>query len=263
MALESQGLPRRIALVHEWFTPRSVGGAEQVVQSIDGLLQAQGITPQLAALVDGESSRKDSWLQDRSIRTSPIQNLPWGVSHVQQYLPLLPLAIEQIDLSDAELVISSSHLVAKGCAHGPDQLHLSYVHTPVRYAWDQMHAYLQRSALARSGLGPLIRYQLHALRQWDQLSAQRVDVLVANSRFTARRIRKVWGAMPRSWLPPSQLIASAGINPVTMCTSACVALCPTSVSISSWRPSTAWRFLFWWWATALNAVAWNRWPVRQ
>ena len=67
------GLPRRIALVHEWFTPRSVGGAEQVVQSIDGLLQAQGITPQLAAFVDGESSRKDSWLQDRSIRTSPIQ----------------------------------------------------------------------------------------------------------------------------------------------------------------------------------------------
>ena len=153
MALESQGLPRRIALVHEWFTPRSVGGAEQVVQSIDGLLQAQGITPQLAALVDGESSRKDSWLQGRSICTSPIQNLPWGVSHVQQYLPLL-LAIEQIDLSDAELVISSSHLVAKGVLTAPDQLHLSYVHTPVRYAWDQMHAYLQRSALARSGLGP-------------------------------------------------------------------------------------------------------------
>ena len=64
-----------------------------------------------------------------------------------------------------------------------------------------MHAYLQRSALARSGLGPLIRYQLHALRQWDQLSAQRVDVLVANSRFTARRIRKVWGRDAGSWLP--------------------------------------------------------------
>ena len=109
-------LPRRIALVHEWFTPRSVGGAEQVVQAIDALLQAQGITAQLAALVDGESSRRESWLQGRSIRTSPIQNLPWGVSHVQQYLPLLPLAIEQIDLSDAELVISSSHLVAKGCS---------------------------------------------------------------------------------------------------------------------------------------------------
>ena len=202
MAPESQALPRRIALVHEWFTPRSVGGAEQVVQAIDALLQAQGITAQLAALVDGESSRRESWLQGRSIRTSPIQNLPWGVSHVQQYLPLLPLAIEQIDLSDAELVISSSHLVAKGVLTAPDQLHLSYVHTPVRYAWDQMHAYLQRSALARSGLGPLIRYQLHALRQWDQLSAQRVDVLVANSRFTARRIRKVWGRDAAVLAPP-------------------------------------------------------------
>ena len=202
MAPESQALPRRIALVHEWFTPRSVGGAEQVVQAIDARLQAQGITAQLAALVDGESSRRESWLQGRSIRTSPIQNLPWGVSHVQQYLPLLPLAIEQIDLSDAELVISSSHLVAKGVLTAPDQLHLSYVHTPVRYAWDQMHAYLQRSALARSGLGPLIRYQLHALRQWDQLSAQRVDVLVANSRFTARRIRKVWGRDAEVLAPP-------------------------------------------------------------
>ena len=74
------------------------------------------------------------------------------MSHVQQYLPLL-LAIEQIDLSDAELVISSSHLVAKGVL-APDQLHLSYVHTPVRYAWDQMHAYLQRSALARLAWAP-------------------------------------------------------------------------------------------------------------
>ena len=72
----------------------------------------------------------------------------------------------------------------------PDQLHISYVHTPVRYAWDQMLAYLQRAALARRGLGLLIRWQLHALRQWDHLSAQRVDHLIANSRFTARRIRK-------------------------------------------------------------------------
>jgi glycosyltransferase involved in cell wall biosynthesis len=84
----------------------------------------------------------------------------------------------------------------------PDQLHISYVHTPVRYAWDQMHAYLHRSALARRGLGPLIRWQLHALRQWDQLSAQRVDHLIANSRFTARRIRKFWGRDAEVIHPP-------------------------------------------------------------
>ena len=202
MAPEIEGFPRRVALAHEWFTPRSTGGAELVVQAIDSLLRDQGIEPQLAALVDGESIRPGSWLHGREVRTSPIQQLPWGVSHVQQYLPLLPMAIEQIDLGDADLVISSSHLVAKGILTSPDQLHLSYVHTPVRYAWDQMHAYLERSALARSGLGPLIRWQLHLLRQWDQLSAQRVDVLLANSRFTAQRIRKVWGRSAEVLHPP-------------------------------------------------------------
>ena len=188
----SDDLPNRIALVHEWFSPRSTGGAELVVEAIDGLLADLERSPQLAALVDAESDRPGSWLFGRRVLTSPIQELPFGRSHVQQFLPLLPYAIEQIDLGAAELVISSSHLVAKGVLTGPDQLHVSYVHTPVRYAWDQMHAYLRRSTLVRAGLGPLIRQQLHKLRQWDQLSAQRVDHLIANSRFTARRIRQYW-----------------------------------------------------------------------
>ena len=195
-------LPQRLALVHDWFTPRSSGGAELVVEAIDHLLTGLERQPQLAALVDGESRRPGSWLSGRSVLTSPIQRLPWGCSHVQQYLPLLPLAIEQIDLSGADLVISSSHLVAKGVLTAPDQLHVSYVHTPVRYAWDQMHAYLERSALVRRGLGPLIRWQLHVLRQWDQLSAQRVDHLIANSRFTARRIRRYWGRTAEVIHPP-------------------------------------------------------------
>ena len=198
-------LPGRIALVHEWFTPRSVGGAEQVVAAIDDHLASQGVRPDLAALVDGESGRPGSRWHGRRILTSPIQALPWGTSHVQQYLPLLPLAIEQIDLSEYPLVISSSHLVAKGVLTAPDQLHISYVHTPVRYAWDQMHAYLRRSTLARRGFGPLIRWQLHALRQWDQLSAQRVDHLLANSRFTARRIQQFWGREAEVLHPPVQV----------------------------------------------------------
>ena len=205
MPSASDHFPQRIALVHEWFSPRSVGGAEQVVEEVDSLLRNHGCEPQLAALIDAESCRMGSWLHGRSVLTSPIQNLPWGRSHVQQYLPLLPFAIEQIDLSAAELVISSSHLVAKGVLTAPDQLHISYVHTPVRYAWDQMHAYLQRSALVRRGLGPLIRWQLHALRQWDQLSAQRVDHLIANSRFTARRIRKYWGRDASVIHPPVEV----------------------------------------------------------
>jgi len=88
------------ALVHEWLTPRSVGGAELVVRELDALLQQ----PQLFALVDGESRRRGSWLEGRSIETSFIQGFPFGVSHVQQYLPLLPLAIEQLDLSGFPLV---------------------------------------------------------------------------------------------------------------------------------------------------------------
>ena len=185
-------LPGAIALVHEWFTPRSVGGSEQVVRALDRLLSDRCGSPQLYALVDGESRRPGSWLEGRAIGTSFIQHLPWGVSHVQQYLPLLPLAIEQLDLAAHPLVISSSHLVAKGVLTGPDQLHVSYVHTPVRYGWDQMHPYLASSALARGPLGPLVRLQLHRLRLWDALSAQRVDRLVANSRYTARRIRRCW-----------------------------------------------------------------------
>ena len=195
-------LPGPIALVHEWFTPRSVGGAELVVRELDALLSGLGRPPRLFALVDGESGRSGSWLEGRRIHTSFIQRLPWGASHVQQYLPLLPLAIELLDLEGHPIVLSSSHLVAKGVLTGPEQFHLSYVHTPVRYAWDQMHAYLARSAVARSPLGPLVRLQLHQLRQWDVISAQRVDLLVANSRFTASRIRRFWRRRAEVVHPP-------------------------------------------------------------
>ena len=195
-------LPSPIALVHEWFSPRSLGGAEQVVRQLDSMLSAVDRRPQLYALVDGESRQAGSWLQGRQVRTSFIQRLPWGVSHVQQYLPLLPLAIEQLDLSAYPLVLSSNHLVAKGVLTGPDQLHVSYVHTPVRYAWDQMHPYLASSSLARGPLGPLVRLQLHHLRQWDAISSLRVDALVANSRFTARRIWRCWRRRARVVHPP-------------------------------------------------------------
>ena len=188
----SLDLPSNIALVHEWFTPRSTGGAENVVEVIDELLTDIASQPELFSLVNEENLSKNSWLVDRKVRTSFIQKLPLGISHVQQYLPLLPFAIEQLDLDGYPLVISSSHLVAKGILTSPDQLHISYVHTPVRYAWDQMNIYLKRSLLRKIGLGPLIRWQLHTLRQWDQLSSLRIDYLVANSNFTANRIWKYW-----------------------------------------------------------------------
>ncbi|MEB3333485.1 MAG: glycosyltransferase [Cyanobacteriota bacterium] len=195
-------LPSSIALVHEWFTPRSVGGSELVARELDGLLTGLGSPPELFALVDGESRRPESWLAGRRVRTSFVQRLPFGVSHVQQYLPLLPLAIEQLDLGDYPLVVSSSHLAAKGVLTSPDQLHVSYVHTPLRYAWDQMHPYLASSHVARGPLAPLVWLQLHWLRQWDVLSAQRPTALIANSRFTASRILRYWGRRARVVPPP-------------------------------------------------------------
>ena len=198
----SLDLPRNIALVHEWFTPKSTGGAESVVEVIDDLLTEIATQPELFSLISEENLSKNSWLFQREVKTSFIQKLPFGISHVQQYLPLLPYAIEQIDLEGYPLVISSSHLVAKGILTSPDQLHISYVHTPVRYAWDQMNIYLKRSFLARIGLEPLIRWQLHTLRQWDQLSSSRIDYLVANSNFTARRIKKYWGRHSEVLHPP-------------------------------------------------------------
>ncbi len=198
----SLDLPRNIALVHEWFTPKSKGGSENVVEVIDGLLTEIASQPELFSLINEENLMDNSWLFRREVKTSFIQNLPFGISHVQQYLPLLPFAIEQIDLEEYPLVISSSHLVAKGVLTSPDQLHISYVHTPVRYAWDQMNIYLKRSYLTRIGLGPLIRWQLHHLRQWDQLSSLRVDYFLANSNFTAKRIWKYWRRHSEVLHPP-------------------------------------------------------------
>ena len=198
----SLDLPSNIALVHEWFTPRSAGGSEDVVYEIDDLLTKVASQPELFSLVNEEHLPKSSWLFNRKVRTSFIQKLPFGISHVQQYLPLLPFAIEQLDLEGFPLVISSSHLVAKGVLTSPDQLHVSYVHTPVRYAWDQMNIYLKRSFLRRIGFEQLIRWQLHTLRQWDQLSSSRIDFLLANSNFTSRRIWKYWKRRSEVLHPP-------------------------------------------------------------
>src|SRR5689334_22754165 len=105
----------------------------------------------------------------------------------------MPFAIEQHDLSGYDLMVSSSHAVAKGVLTGPGQLHVSYVHSPMRYAWDLQHEYLRQSGMEHGAKGALARWMLHRLRTWDQTSAARVDVVVANSSYIARRIRKTWG----------------------------------------------------------------------
>ncbi|MGI9500939.1 MAG: glycosyltransferase, partial [Geminicoccaceae bacterium] len=122
-----------------------------------------------------------------------IQRLPFGSSpRFRHYLPLFPLAIEQFDLSAYDLVLSSSHAVAKGVLTGPNQLHIAYVHTPMRYAWELQHDYLRQSGLDRGAKGILARYLMHRLRLWDLRTVNGVDRFVANSAYVARRIEKTY-----------------------------------------------------------------------
>ena len=173
----------KYALVHEWLTPKATGGSELVVQAI-----LKHIDADLYALIDFESTNPQSYLFGRSIGTTFLQRLPLARNGVQKYLPLLPLAIEQLDLREYDVVLSSSHAVAKGILTTPQQLHICYCHTPMRYAWDLTFDYLRSSRMGRGPQGFITRYLLHWLRQWDVLSANRVDYFIANSRHTARRI---------------------------------------------------------------------------
>ena len=171
------------ALVHEWLTPKATGGSELVVKEI-----LQFIDADLYALIDFESTNPDSYLYQRQIGTTFLQNLPGVKGGVQKYLPLMPIAIEQLDLRHYDVILSSAHAVAKGILTTPQQLHLCYCHTPMRYAWDLTFDYLRQSRLGQGIPGIFTRYLLHRLRQWDVISANRVDHFIANSHFTASRI---------------------------------------------------------------------------
>ncbi|KWI31360.1 glycosyl transferase [Burkholderia ubonensis] len=174
----------KIAIVHDWLVVH--GGAERVLaHMIDCFPQAD-----IYSLVDFLDDR--ACLRGRDVRTSFIQKLPFARTRYRSYLPLFPLAIEQFDLSDYDIVLSSSYAVAKGVLSGPDQFHASYVHSPVRYAWDLQHQYLKEAGLARGPKSVLARVLLHYIRNWDARSANGVDRVAANSRFVARRIRKTY-----------------------------------------------------------------------
>ena len=122
-------------------------------------------------------------------------------SHYRRYLPLMPLAIEQLDLRGYDLVISSSHCVAKGVLTGPDQLHISYIHSPVRYAWDLQHQYLEEAGY-RGLKGWLAKLVLHYMRMWYVRTANGVDCFLANSQYIAKRIWKVYHRKATVIYPP-------------------------------------------------------------
>ena len=187
----------KYALVHEWLTPKATGGSELVVREILNHIDAN-----LYALIDFESSNLASYLYKRQIGTTFLQHLPFARNGVQKYLPLLPLAIEQLDLRQYDVILSSSHAVAKGVLTTPDQLHICYCHSPMRYAWDLTFDYLRESNLGQGVAGWVTRYLLHQLRQWDVLSANRVDYFIANSQHTARRIWRCYRREATVIYPP-------------------------------------------------------------
>lgn len=186
----------RVAVVHEWLV--DFAGSERVLRDIlEVLPQAD-----LFALVDRPDTELAAAIPRRAKRTSFLQRLPRVRRWLRYTLPLMPLAIKRLDVSAYDIVVSSSHAVAKGVRTTPGQLHISYVHTPMRYAWDLQEEYLRAAGLERGPLGWAARQVLGRLRQWDQRTARHVDVLLANSRNVARRIRNAYGREAEVIYPP-------------------------------------------------------------
>ena len=189
----------RTAVVHEWLL--DFAGSERVLREI----LAAFPDADLFALIDRPDAELKAAIPRRAKATSFLQRLPrrW----LRYYVPLMPLAIERLDVSGYDIVISSSHAVAKGVITGPRQLHVSYVHTPMRYAWDLRDEYLRAAGLDRGLPGWAARLALDRLRRWDARSANGVDVLVANSRHVARRIHKAYAREAEVLHPPVDVAA--------------------------------------------------------
>jgi glycosyltransferase involved in cell wall biosynthesis len=189
----------KIAIVHEWFV--TYVGSERVVEQIISLYPEADIF----TLMDFLPAKDRTFLYNRHIKTSFIQHLPFARTFYRQYLPLMPLAIEQFDLSDYDLILSSNHAVAKGVLTGPHQLHISYIHSPMRYAWEMQHQYLRESRLSKGVMIWPTRWLLHQLRSWDYRTANGVDHFIANSDFIARRIWKTYRREAKVIYPPVKI----------------------------------------------------------
>jgi glycosyltransferase involved in cell wall biosynthesis len=178
--------------VHDWLT--GMRGGEKVIEALGGLFPEAPLYTLFH--VPGSVSPE---IESHPIRTSFLQGVPGIRRNYRGYLPLFPVAIEELDLSGFDVIVSSSHCVAKGVIPPPDAFHLCYCHTPMRYAWDQEHAYFPNRKGIRARLRSLA---LTGLRAWDVSSAARVHLFVANSRFVARRIQTYYGRPAEVVHPP-------------------------------------------------------------
>lgn len=185
----------KIALVHDWLM--TLGGAEKVLAEIYKLFPSP-----IHALAVNRQNLQGSIFKNIDITTSYIQRFPFIEKKYQNYLLFFPMAIEKFDLSEYDVVISSSHAVAKGVLTGTNQLHISYFNGLMNYAWDLYHCYLKNAKLDKGIKGWLAKIILHYIRQWDISTANRVDYYIANSEYMAKSIKKIYGRESTVIYPP-------------------------------------------------------------
>jgi glycosyltransferase involved in cell wall biosynthesis len=177
----------KVAIVHDWFTVD--GGAEKVCREIINLYPQADIYSLIDFLSDTD---REVILKGKRSKTSVIQKFPFSKKYYRYYLPWFPYAIEQINLNDYDLIISSSYAVAKGVLTHSNQVHVCYCHSPMRYLWDLYFSYIPKTKWTNFPLAYFMRHYISKLRQWDVISSNRVDMFVANSENIARRIKKVY-----------------------------------------------------------------------
>lgn len=187
-------IPTKVALVHDYLVQD--GGAERVLGALQDLFPT---APTFVIVADRERSHPR--FQDRDIRTSFLDRWPLARRAYQWYLPLMPMAVEHLDLSGFDLVISSSSSFAKGIIVPPETTHICYCHTPTRFLWQERIGYLNdvpQPVIMRAILPPL----LHRMRQWDRMAADRPDIMVTNSETSRQRIRRYYGRDAFVMYPP-------------------------------------------------------------
>ncbi|MBD3321005.1 MAG: glycosyltransferase [Chitinivibrionales bacterium] len=183
------------AIIHEWLV--TVAGAESVLQSIHSLYPGDIF----ALFHDPEGIKNTRW-QDVTVTASMLQHMPWAAKHHRIYLPLFPMAVEQFDLREYKLILSSSYAVCKGILNSSDQLHICYCHSPMRYVWDLTFEYLETAGLDKGLKSFLVRLIFHYIRMWDAISSKRVNHFIANSKYIANRIRKCYNRDATVIYPP-------------------------------------------------------------
>ena len=196
MLTEESSFARKTALIYDRLD--GYGGGERVLEHMIGLYPRS----EVFASIDILSPADRTFLQGKAPITTFAQRSRFVREHHRQFLLLLMFAIEQLDLSEYDLVLSGSASIAKGVLTGPDQLHISYIHSPMRYAWDLQHQYLREAQLERGVKSMIARWMLHKARLWDLRTANGVDYFIANSHFIARRILKTYRRESTVIYPP-------------------------------------------------------------